>query len=325
MKFVFASERTKLIRERRKYSQEYDVKKANYDKQTSEFESAYRTYADNMSTFIRSFLSAELEKLPDTKITVKQSSGYRDSIHYYIILDYRSNKRRNANNGNVEYRSRNYDYDIDSGYYRGISWKFAIYLDYRNKEGDVPKINKVPDISINLLDSDDYAELEATYTLFKKIDTIDWATVINQIQTGVPKREQYVTEEDPGYKDTSKWDKMISDYNINRIIGKDLWIWVYISREDSYDRYNSNNPGVDGHGWVQVTSATDKFYIFHWLDDTHSNNSKLFSKGRINQALNRTYKLKKIYIKPEEPIQYMTTEELTEFDVPSIEEETPQS
>ena len=101
-------------------------------------------------------------------------------------------------------------------------------------------------------------------------------------------------------------------------MGKDLWIKVNIVREDSYDRYNSNNPGVDGFGWIKPISATDKFYQFYWLGNRYQDNPS-YTPQSIASATRNPIKLKKIYIRVVEPVEYMSTEELTDVPVPKIE------
>ena len=320
MKFVFASERSRLVRERSQYLEKYNKNKSAYDEQLGKYNDAVANYSSNMETFIKSFLSAELEKLPDAKVLVKEARVNSSSDMYYIEITYNSEKVRS---GNTSYVYNDYYHDVDSGRKRGLSWKFTIYLkDARETDSEGNSVthrvlNKVPRINAEILDSDDYQELQATYNLFSKIDTIDWESVINQINNSVPKKESYVTVEDPGYKDTSKWDTAISAYNISRIIGKDIWIFVNITREESYDRWNSNNAGVDGKGWIRIQSATDKFYVFNWLESRY--HDRLFSQNEITGASRRVYKLKKIYIHPIEPIEYASTEDLTESQKPHID------
>lgn len=325
MKFVFASERARLIRERDKYIADYDAKKAKYDEQMAQFKSARDNYSNDMEKFVASFLSAELEKLPRTSLKVMKEDTYR-SDNYFISITYKSGKRReSASTGkDLLYKySDSVHKQSDSGYYKGVSWNFAIYLETKEQvsnHGEKTReivVKKSPRIEINFLDSDDYEELQNTYTLFKKIDTIDWQTVLDHINSGVPTQDKYVSEPNPGYKDTSKWDESITNYNIKRIIGKDIWIKVRINREESYDRYNSNNAGVDGDGWIKVESATDKFYIFHWLEGRYKDTDE-FDKNKVDSALRHTYKLKKIYIQPKEPVEYMSTAELIKPSAPEI-------
>lgn len=324
MKFIFASERARLVRERNKYLADYDAKKKVYDEQENTFRTAYSGYADNMKKFISSFLAAEIEKLPGIKIEVKDRyESRRDTVDYYITFKY-ADKSHTNENGNNPYRHSNYEYGIDSGYYKGLNWSLTIFLkkvtktDENGEKHEEIIVDKDPSIRADFLNADDYERLLASYTLFKKIDTIDWQSIINQINEGVPKRSQYVTAPDPGYKDTSKWDESITNYNISRIIGKDIWIKVNISREESYDRYNSNNAGVDGNGWIRVKSATDKFYIFNWIEARYRGNDDLFNESTVTSAARHTYKLKKIYISPVEPIEYVTTKELIEKPKPEF-------
>lgn len=328
MKFVFASERARLVRERNKYVEDYNARKERYNTQKAEYEGAYNNYASDMQAFISAFLSAELEELPGTKVEVKKSgSRHNGQDTYFIKLSYISNKKRQSSR--TEYKYSDYTHEVDGGHLKGISWDFSIYVtteDRRKEDGTIEtvcKVEKVPMIHAEILDSNDYGELKATYDMFQKLDTIDWNTIIDKINQGVPKEEDFVKEPYPGRMDTSTWDSSIKNYNISRIIGKDLWIRVDINREESYDRYNSNNPGVDGDGWVQITSATDKFYIFHWLECTYDCKTD-FPKNKIDYALRREYKLKKIYFSPKEPLEYATTRDLTRRQKPDYLADVPE-
>lgn len=324
MKFVFASERARLIRERNKYVADYNAKKAKYDEQIAQFKSARDNYSSDMEKFVASFLSAELEKLPGTSLKVMKEDTYR-SDKYFISITYRSSKRRefDSTGKRLTYKYSDSAHKQEGGEYQGVSWNFAIYLETKEQVSNNGEhtqevvVKKSPRIEISYLDSNDYEELQATYALFSKIDTIDWQTVLDHINSGVPTQDKYVSAPAPGYKDTSKWDESITNYNIKRIIGKDIWIKVYIRREESYDRYNSNNAGVDGDGWIKVDSATDKFYIFNWLANRYSSDD-VFDKNKVDSALRHTYKLKKIYIEPAEPIEYMSTAELIKPNAPEI-------
>ena len=99
-------------------------------------------------------------------------------------------------------------------------------------------------------------------------------------------------------------------YNIDRIIGKDLWVKVNIIRERSYDRwsYSSKYPGLDGIGWIQVVSSTPAYYTFHWLKDEY--HRQLFSVREISRASSEQYTLKKNSTQLIQPVEYRSTEDL---------------
>jgi len=329
MKFVVASERGRLIRERQKYVDDYNAKKAEYDTQVEQFQTASANYSTDMENFIGAFLSNELSALPGAKLSVQVSdkNSYTKENDYYIKLSYTSSKRDDS-----KYMQRDYNHHVDSGNYKGLSWVYNIFIrtttdshwNQETREYEYTNTNvleKVPEIRANLLQSDDLEVLRKTYELFAKIETIDWQSVLDKINSSVPKEEDFIKSKNPGYLDTSSYDEQITNYNIARIIGKDMWIKVDIKREESYDRYSdwSTNPGVDGKGWVKVISATPKFYTFNWIGGNYTT----FPTSTVDKALRRTYRMKKIYIKPVTPIQYQSTDDLRAELEPSLDESQP--
>lgn len=314
MKHISASKRGQLLKARQNYIDTYYDKKNAYDAQITEFNEKAEDYKTKMKEFVSAFLSAELAALPGTEISIDVSKATRDAIRYYIIIRHKSTK-----SDKPKYKYGEYSYDVDSGHLKGLNWKFVIYLKTEKAEDGSSNIVTSKNVNINadVLEADDYADLKATYDLFAKIDTIDWNTIISRIAEDAPKREDTVTAPDPGRYSTYEWDTAIDQYDFDRIIGKDIWIRVKINREESYDRYNSNNPGVDGDGWVMILSQTDKFYFFHWISSRYDEEeAPRYSKYKIEHALVETYRLKKVYFKPKHPVQYATTKDLTEVQKP---------
>lgn len=330
MKYLYASERGRLIRERQKYIDDYNARKTAHDTQVQNFKTASENYSSDMENYIRTFLSAELDAIPGVKLAVKLSDKnyYSKERDYYVKLWYASNKQNNT-----QYFDSDSNHNVNSGQLKGISWTYTIFIRTRatsNYNYDTHQydytfekvLEKAPQINANILQSDDLDMLKRTYDLFDKMETIDWQAILDKINNSEPKESDFITTEHPGRLDTSEYDAVITDYNIARIIGKDIWIKVNINREDSYDRYSdySTNPGVDGKGWIKVYSATPKFYTFNWIggDDTS------FSAGTVNKALRRTIRMKKIYIEPITPCIYQSTEDLTDPVEPSINDPEPQ-
>lgn len=329
MKFVFASERQRLIKERKKYVDDYNARKSAHDAQVNQFQTASNNYSADMESFISAFLYQELANFPEAKLEVKKSSEnrYTNESDYFIKFSYGSNKRADSKR-----YSGDYLHNVEEGRYQGFNWSYVIFIrtetksvynydrhDYDRTHTKI--LNKVPTINANILESEDLEILKKTYSLFAKIETIDWQSILDRINTGVPKESDFITTKDPGRLDTSEYDTAITDYNIARIIGKDIWIRVNITREESYDRWSSysTNPGVDGVGWIKVSSATPKYYLFNWIEG----NGGSYRKQDVLKSLRKTIKMKKIYIKPEMPIMYQSTEDLTVDDEPSITEPQP--
>lgn len=309
MKFVFASERGRLVKERQQYTEKYNADKAAYTSQRDAYEQATEQYRNDIKEFVSAFLANELAQLPEISLEVKEASVSKDR-RYYIYLGYKSNKIRSG--GSLKWVDSDYSFDSSGGRLRGFNWNLSIYLtSYKNEDGTY-KVLKTPHIEADVLDANDYSELKATYDLFAKIETIDWNAVITHICNSAPNKEEMITTPNPGSYSTYKWDDAINQFNLSRTVGKDIWVRVNIHREESYDRYNSNNAGVDAHGWVKINSQTDKFYIFNWLGDRFNKNEKTrtYNLSTVQTALRHEYRLKKTYFKPLSPLQYATTEDL---------------
>lgn len=325
MKFVFASERGKLLRERQNYINDYNTRKATHDAQVEKYKTDRENYTKGIKDFVAAFLSAELAQLPGVILSVEEAKDTKpQDTRYYVYMRYQSQKSANKQ---VKWADGNYSYGVDSGRLKGFGWTFTIYLSpQRQEDGSYTNVvKKAPIIETNALDSDDYFELKATYDLFSKIETIDWNAVISHICNSAPKKEDIITEPNPGYFSTQEWDSKIAQYEINRIIGKDLWLRVRINREESYDRYNSNNAGVDGKGWVKINSQTDKFYVFNWLGSQYDDSEvQTWDPSYINSQMRHEYRLKKIYFEPIQPIQYATTADLTKKEKPDYLADVPE-
>lgn len=316
MKVIVGSERGRLIRERTKYVNDFTAKKTKYNDQVLKFKAASDNYSSDMEKFIEAFVSKELSAIPGATLSVKRASEnyYTSESDYYVVFKYSSERKSDS-----KYYSGESYHNVSSGNYRGFNWSYEIFIQTKtdshwNQETrqydrtHTKVLQQIPRIEANLLQSDDLELMKRTYDLFAKIESIDWQAVLDRINSSVPKESDYVTEDDPGMLDTSKYDTAITDYNIARVLGKDIWIKVEIKREESYDPYSdwSPNPGVDGHGWIKVLSATPKFYTFNWMsgDDT------AFPANKFDRALRKEIKMKKIYIHPITPVQYQSTEDM---------------
>lgn len=320
---IKASGRSNILRERTKYVNDYNNRKQQYREQSEKFNSEYSGYVNRVTENVKELFKDNMAALPGLKLEVDKSL-HNHAGAYTIVLWYDDPKQKNPE----RVKSK-------TGYSqkRGVSWKYFIYLegtDTYKEDGShewVFQLRKEPEFYGQLLDSTDYPTLRATLDLFDKIETIDWEELLYRIYNEVPKYKDYVTVADPGYLNTKPYDHQIDQYDLSRIIGKDIWIKVDIEREQSYDRWSdySNSPGVDGVGWIKILSQTEKFYTFLWLSD----GDKLrdipvtsFALSRVNRAMQNSHKLKKIYFKVKRPLEYYTTEELKEEIIPEYKSQT---
>lgn len=307
---IRASERTRLLREKDAYVQKYNEQKTAWESEKAKFKEDSDNYINKVAEELKSLVAYDLAKLPGAVFEVKHDSYTSRGNTYFIYMSYRSPKADNP----TRYRNaKSYSND-----FRGFYWTYYIYL-YFDYNTETLSLRKEPQIRTELLEADDFEVMKATYELFSKIEVIDWDTLLRKVNNEVPKEDDYVKTPNPGYMDTRPWDEKIDNYDVTRIVGKDTWIKVQIHREESYDRWSdySNAKGVDGTGWIKVESQTDKFYTFNWLScrDREGSDDN-FSENQVTRALRYTYRLKKIYFSIVKPIQYMTTEELTEETYP---------
>lgn len=323
MKFVFASERQRLYREKEKYLEQYESQLAEHKAQKASFDSAVANYSYDMEAYIKTLLESDMVALPGgVSISVtKPEWGSNADSEYFIKIIYRSDVAKYTES---KWQRNDGRRNISGGHLIGFNWTFSCYLDTettKDASGN-STVNVVArtntKIDAELLDSNDIEAMKITYDMFNKLKNVNWKDVLNKINSNIPTAEDFIKTEHPGYRDTSKWDNAITNYNISRIMGKDLWVKVNIVREESYDRYNSNNPGVDGKGWMKPISATDKFYQFYWLSSRYRDNDT-YSQSQISNTTRSPIKLKKVYIRVVEPVEYMSTEDLTETKIPDIE------
>ena len=178
--------------------------------------------------------------------------------------------------------------------------------------------------SVKYLAPDDYTMLMAEIALFQRIDSIDWISILSDAKSNVPKREDYVKTERPGYLNVSSYNEKIADAMVRQTKGEDLWVGVYVERSDSFSPHRSNakDPELYQFGWLNLISETKANYVFHWISDRNYNglNSDIPSRV-VKKALESSYKLKKQYIElsTDNKIHFMTSEDLCGEDITAEE------
>ena len=168
------------MRERDAYVQDFNKRKAEYTEQHDKWQADYDNYVYAAAEEIKKLLKDDLAALPGANLEVRKDSysyGRQGDYKYYILIYYTSDKYSNP--------VRQRDAKGDNSYFRGIRWKYYIYL-YADRKKDAngntifdkdgnPEIEvnlrKEPQLNAELLDVTDYPILKATYDLFNKIET----------------------------------------------------------------------------------------------------------------------------------------------------------
>ena len=317
--------RGELVKLRNEKLADYNSKLDAYNQQVTSYQDTYNLNVESTIKKVREYLSPEIDGFDHpVEIAVKEY-GY-NSRRYYVRLSYSSGSK-------MAYKSNGPILDAHSGYIKGISWSLVISTKlqprlnadgsiYRDADGNKEVtviVDKNPNIDADFLESDDYATLLAMYKLFTKIDTVDWASLLEETLVNTPSEHDYITLEEPVRPaDLDSIEEGISYYEIERTMNSDSWVKVKIRRESSFN-WRSAYHDVIGRGWVRVTHATDSYFTFHFLkiyQEGYGGNQHdvwEYSASDIEEALSQECRLKKSYFTLIKPVEYMSTDELLEF------------
>ena len=308
--------------------EDYNRRKAVYDEQVGNFDTAYASHEDKVLSNIKSQLSAELKALPGVEIHVSENSdtsngGRVVDKEYGVKITYQSPTYNDKTKNMLGVRNLTERTQVaDSGWYSSSkSWGFNWILFIRWVEKDNRTfILKNPVIKADMIEDADYDTLAATYDLFSKISTINWVSVLEDANTGVPKKSDYVTEPYPGNSpNTSEIDKQISKSQIEDYVGEDVWV-----KANYYSTGNTRYPDKDVYIKLVSEGPTKAYYYgymvsrsdWYWNSDIHWEGDKCIldeDAYRRFTSPSKVKKLRKAGIQLTQPLEIFSTDELFEI------------
>ena len=295
-----------LKKQRTAIVDEYNKKKAVFDEQFGKYNTDRVAYETAIIDEIKSLLANELKALPGVEFKIEPASSSPADRAYSISMFYNSTSSNTSKyineRGKIrESRGRNY-----VGYQRiGFNWMFKAYWYTNYWNNNAEEFIMKPIIDADILSSDDYDTMAATYDLFSKLNTIDWTELITRITKEIPKKEDYLTVENPGSAPrTYDIDKQISSSQLDSMVGEDMWI-----RADYYASGNQKYPNRDRYIKL-VREGSTKAYCYGYIAS-----SWWFNDGKeyLDRSCSRLQKIRRAGIKPKQPVEFYTTDELLEM------------
>lgn len=282
MGYIRASKFREIDRQRKAAVAEYDKKREAFDTQDIRYREAISIYKDEISQYIWDLIESSLGSM-------------KDAVSIF-----------------VDSRSITITYSPDSNV--GISWRVKLYL-YQDWASDEEQFKFEPTISTRSFNLKDLDILKSTYEFFEKLSQLDLEYIMRDANAKSPKKEDYYQVKDPGKKEwvTQPFSQMKSNARLDDCAGKDLWIFVDITREHTYDpgRTNARYRGVQGKGLIKVVKASRTNVIFYWLK---SKSTMDYSEYDINGATSQEIKLERNRIDVLSPFMSYTTDDLLDND-----------
>jgi hypothetical protein len=299
---IQSSRLSELRKQRQQYIDIHENAVKEYNGQVESYQQARTDLFTNVENEVRAALTPEIDKFPGIKLEV--SEGYENQV--CVNLVYRSPKSEDS------YRSYvSWDGPRGSGHAKGISFNLVIYLTYKYDKDDVI-VDKRPSLDVNFLDSDDYDMLVDLRDLFKKVDKISWKRVLGKANRRYPKREEYVTRENPGELNTKAFDQSMTEAEIEQTLGKDLWIKVI------YTGPSTRADHMWGEHWIRLVKVARAFYYVNAIEGWDVRNGKLplgideddWRAERAIRDAKKERKIRKDGLTVCQPLEVMSTDEL---------------
>ena len=324
MKIVKSAGRRDILKQRQKYLDEYDIIRKQYDSEVQEYRTAKDNHIQSIINEVRSSIGESLLAPFGNDLTIRVESTYNG--RYYITLSYYPSNRPVKK------------YYSEGRHTFGAPFNLTIQVldvntgDSSESKRELVTAPRLGDLSY--LSPEDYNTIIQEIALFKKIDNIDWRLVLDRAARGVSS-EDYIKTKNPGPKSTSMFDDQLKDYDIARTKNSDSWLFVNVTRSETFDRYADNTPcpQVEGYGWMKLVKSSPAYYYFYWLNEPNDYDAgrdfgygirgkyTMLSIERSSSPSN-VCKLKKIYFHvPKDKALYLTPEELCgdELDIPKAE------
>lgn len=195
-KYISASKRDDLLKEKAAWKFKYDARKQLHDDQIRNYRKATYDWSERIVNLVKSQFSSYISKLPNLRVSAE--SGW-NSIQ--ISFNY-----EDRNNANISLR-----------------WSYTITL---KESGEVARESNSWS-GFDATTPEQIDDLMNSVSFLKAIVDFDWAPILNKANEEEPKYQQYVgvrdPDYDPDYKDPG-YDKMIKEATLDEIVGKDIWV-----------------------------------------------------------------------------------------------------
>lgn len=302
---IVSSRLSDISRRRNAYINKYNEQKSQRQKEVSEYKSAAAGYTDKIKEEIIQAIGNIL------------LAPFGDLLNIIINKDYHNDYRITFKYSGTSSRD---DYD-----YRGVPFSLSIRIS-RDGDNEGEAITAPSLEGTRTLSPEDYSILMAEIALFQRIDSMDWKMILSNAESNEPKSSDYVKTEDPGYLDTTQFDIEYANAMIHETQDKDLWVGVYITREQSFNPNSSyaKESDVFSFGWIRLISESPVYYFFNWLPDQgeYMGLQGKFAVDTVKYALRTQHKLKKQYfgLPKDTKVHFMTSEDLCGEELESLDD-----
>lgn len=277
-KFIRASRKDDLLKEKAAWQMKYDARKTLYDGQERKYNEARWAWEDNLEALITETFKSYIDKLPG--LTIKADRGW----------------------GNIEINFNYEDRWNTPREEKSLLWSYDVRL---RENGEIVKESNSWS-GFQAVTSQQIDDLMNSANFLKAIVEFDWAPLLEEAKRTEPKYSQYIgirdPNHDPEYADPG-YDRMIKEAEISEAVGTNKWLKV----DNGYNR----------DSWVNIVSETPKFYNVIEISDWYLNYYGQDELRNFFNNTHSTYRVKKDNIKFVTPIVALTPDELIAKGKPS--------
>ena len=273
--------RNEILKKKAEWEEKYKARKAQYDEQDTAFKTAQYDWSDNLEKLIREQFNSYIDKLPGLIIEVSPWGGLRREVSVRIRYEERNNRD-----------------DIS------LRWDYKIELSI---DGEVIKESNSWS-GFQAVTPEQVDDLINSANFLKAIVDFDWAPLLQEAKDAKPEYDDYMTiknpDYDPEYKDPG-FDKQLEEYDINNIIGKDLWIKA---------KYTLAGYSHSSTGYVQIVGDTPKYYKVKAIDEYYlTSGVNAYVNNIIDAKDDYVSKVSKDKIHFNKPLEIITTDDLRDM------------
>ena len=283
-KFVRASKKDDLLKEKAEWQMKYDARKTLYRGQEGRYDQAMWDWKDAIVNLVKKQFKSYIDKLPYLEIFADTSFRGGVEVSFRYADGWLSDEDRDR---------------------ISLRWDYRVSL---TDKGDVVKETNSWS-GFKAASAEQVDDLINSANFLKAIVEFDWAPLLAEAKSEKPEYSKYVAIRDPRYDPDYAdpgYDKMIKEAELDEIMNSGKWIKV--------------DSGWGTGRWVYIISETPKFYTYTSIGDwdiTHATpeNSNIESlTSHITDPKNSSPyyvdRIKKDKLKFKNPLETKTPEEL---------------
>lgn len=220
-RYISAGRKEDLLKEKAEWKMKYDARNQLYKDQEQNYDNARWNWIDNLVSIITKQFQSYIDKLPGLKITADRSWG---SVQVNFNYEDRWGESRDN---------------------KSLLWSYEVSL---KDNGEIKKESNSWS-GFQAVTPAQIDDLLNSANFLKAIVDFDWAPVLEEAKSSMPKYSQYVGVKNPNYDEEYKdpgYDKMIREAEVEEATQSGKWI-------KSIGQYGYPQ-------WYFIVSETPKYY-----------------------------------------------------------------